>query len=223
MKRNTLHYGDCLEVMREWSDACVDLIYLYPPFNSNANYNILFGNKRNGTGNGQVHGRKDLAQMVAFTDTWEWDEKTAERIAHIKKSLNHRARNAVIALDSFYQSGTGMLSYLVYMADRINAMHRILKDSGKIYLHCDPIASPYFKLIMDDVFDVKNFRNEIVWSYRTGGASKKQFARKHDIIFFKICPMSSTLFFTVTMLSELDPKILIALSSGWPAGGFRSR
>ncbi len=100
MKRNTLHYGDCLEVMREWPDACVDLIYLDPPFNSNANYNILFGNKRNGTGNGQVHGKKDLAQMVAFTDTWEWDEKTAERI------VTASSNEGDVVLDPFCGGGT---------------------------------------------------------------------------------------------------------------------
>jgi len=179
MKPNTLYYGDCLEVMKDWPDACADLIYLDPPFNSNANYNILFGNKKANNG-----GKHDLAQAVAFTDTWEWNEETGRRIKQIKRTLNHRARGAVIALDSFYQSGTGMLAYLVYMADRINAMYPLLKDSGSLYLHCDPTASHYLKMILDDVFGVQNFRNEIVWAYRTGGASKKRFARKHDVILF---------------------------------------
>ena len=141
----------------------------------------MFGNQKSKTSKIR---RKDIAQITAFTDTWEWSEKTAKRIGEIKKAPAHCARKAVMALDSFYDSGTGMLAYLVYMADRINEMHRILKDTGSIYLHCDPTASHYLKMIMDDVFGAKNFRNEIVWSYRTGGASKKQFSRKHDIIFF---------------------------------------
>ena len=135
MRHNTLYYGDCLEVMTAWPDACVDLIYLDPPFNSNADYNILFGNQKTKTSKIR---RKDLAQITAFTDTWEWSEKTAKRIGEIKKAPAHCARKAVMALDSFYDSGTGMLAYLVYMADRINEMHRILKDTGSIYLHCEP-------------------------------------------------------------------------------------
>ena len=181
MKPNTLYYGDCLEVMREWPDACVDLIYLDPPFNSNADYNIIYGREKM---NGGTVKRKDLAQITAFTDTWEWDEKTAERIAAIRKSHAHRARAAVMALDTFYRGGAGMLTYLVYMADRIDEMHRILKHSGSLYLHCDPTASHYLKMILDAIFGARNFKNEIVWAYRTGGASKKQFARKHDIILF---------------------------------------
>ena len=181
MKRNTLYYGDCLEVMRAWPDDCVDLIYLDPPFNSNADYNILFGNKKTKTNTVR---RKDLAQMVAFTDTWEWSEKTAERIAEIKKAVDYRARKAVLALDSFYESGTGMLAYLVYMADRINEMHRTLKDTGSLYLHCDPTASHYLKMITDNVFGVKNFRNEIVWARKqeTHNLAKKQMGRAHDVI-----------------------------------------
>ena len=183
MRHNTLYYGDCLEVMREWPDACVDLIYLDPPFNSNADYNILFGNQKSKTSKIR---RKDLAQITAFTDTWEWSEKTAKRIGEIKKAPAHCARKAVMALDSFYDSGTGMLAYLVYMADRINEMHRILKDTGSIYLHCDPTASHYLKMIMDDVFGAKNFRNEIIWERGTASGGKargKKFIPQHDVIF----------------------------------------
>ena len=181
MQPNTLYYGDCWDVMTLWPDACVNLIYLDPPFNSDANYNILFGRKKGK--DSQVTKRKDLAQMTAFSDTWEWSEKTAERIAQIKKSVGHKARNSVMALDVFFKGGNGMLAYLIYMADRINEMHRILKDDGSIYLHCDPTASHYLKMIMDDVFGVQNFRNEIIWHYGAGHPPTKDFARKHDCIF----------------------------------------
>ena len=178
---NTLHYGDCLEVMRQWPDGCVDLIYLDPPFNSNANYNILFGKgkvKRMDAVN-----RDSLAQLIAFEDMWEWSEKTARRIEEIGKAAAHPARDAVLSLNAFYKNGGGMLTYLVYMADRIAEMRRLLKPTGSIYLHCDPVASHYLKMILDGVFGANNFQNEIVWAYRTGGASKTRFARKHDIIF----------------------------------------
>lgn len=180
MKPNTLYYGDCMEVMQDWPDACVDLIYLDPPFNSNADYNILFGSQK--TKVGKVK-RKDLAQITAFTDTWEWDHQSAERTRQIIKSINHRARDSVRAFASFFKGNAGMLAYLVYMADRINLMYRTLKPTGSIYLHCNPTASHYLKMLMDDVFGVRNFRNEIVWCY-TGPSrpGTKNFLRKHDII-----------------------------------------
>ncbi len=182
MKPDTLYYGDCWDVMKLWPDACVNLIYLDPPFNSDANYNILFGKKQN-VGS-TVTRRKDLAQMTAFSDTWEWSEKAAERIAKIKKSVGYGARDSVMALDSFFKGGNGMLAYLVYMADRLTEMHRILKDDGNIYLHCDPTASHYLKMIMDDVFGVKNYRNEIIWSYSGWNKRlKDKFESRHDSIY----------------------------------------
>ena len=182
MQPNTLYYGDCWDVMTLWPDACVNLIYLDPPFNSDANYNILFGRKKGK--DSQVTKRKDLAQMTAFSDTWEWSEKTAERIAQIKKSVGHKARNSVMALDMFFKGGNGMLAYLIYMADRINEMHRILKNDGSIYLHCDPTASHYLKMIMDDVFGGKNFRNEIIWYYFKPHSGKTNYPKNYDTILF---------------------------------------
>ena len=179
MKTNTLYAGDCLDRMGEWADNCVDLIYLDPPFNSKANYNILFGKGKD------KRKRDDLAQMTAFTDTWHWDADAAERVNNISKAVNHPAHYVIKGFDSLFRhSGNGMLSYLSYMAERLVEMERILKPSGSIYLHCDPTASHYLKIIMDEVFGRKNFRNEIIWSYRTGGVSKKHFARKHDVILF---------------------------------------
>ncbi len=178
MKKHTLYYGDCLEVMGKWSDNSIDLIYLDPPFNSKVNYNILFGTQRNG------NDKNDLAQLTAFTDTWEWDEKAEHRVDLIKSAIAHPAHRAICAFNEIYPRGSGMLSYLSYMAERIAEMHRLLKRTGSIYLHCDPTASHYLKLIMDNVFGQNNFRNEIVWLYGLGGSSKRFYSRKHDTIFF---------------------------------------
>ena len=180
---NTLHYGDCLEVMRQWPDGCVDLIYLDPPFNSNANYNILFGKEKRSPSQNNVSKRKDLAQLVAFTDMWEWSERTARRIEEISKATAHPARDAVLALDILYKNSGGMLTYLVYMADRIAEMRRILKPAGSIYLHCDPTASHYLKIVMDAVFGMQSYRNEITWCYRgMGNKSAAKFQARHDVI-----------------------------------------
>jgi len=177
MKRNTLYYGDCLEVMEKFDDNSVDLIYLDPPFNSKADYNIIFGTQSNGGD------RNDLAQLTAFTDTWEWDEKADRRVRLIKGAIAHPAHRAIRAFSEIYPDGSGMLSYLSYMAERIAAMRRLLKDTGTIYLHCDPNASHYLKLILDEVFGKANFRNEVIWHYTGGGRSKTYFSRKHDVIF----------------------------------------
>ena len=178
MKKHTLYYGDCLEVISKWNDNSVDLIYLDPPFNSKVNYNILFGNQKNGGD------KNDLAQLTAFTDTWEWDGAAEERVELINSAIAHPAHRAIRAFSEIYPDGSGMLSYLSYMAERIAAMLRLLKDSGSIYLHCDQTASHYLKIIMDEVFGKGNFRNEIIWHYQTGGASKKHYAKKHDAILF---------------------------------------
>lgn len=178
MKENTLYYGDCLEVISKWDDESVDLIYLDPPFNSKANYNILFGTQRNG---GDKNG---FAQLTAFTDTWEWDENAAKRVDLIKSAIAHPAHRAICAISEIYPDGSGMFSYLSYMAQRLAEAHRILKSTGTIYLHCDPTASHYLKIIMDQVFGSRNFRNEIVWCYTGPSRAAKFFPRKHDYLLF---------------------------------------
>ena len=178
MKKNTLYYGDCLEVMEEFDQRSVDLIYLDPPFNSKADYNIIFGTQRGDDD------PDDLAQLTAFTDTWEWDADAQRRVDSIMSAIAHPAHRAMRAFKEIYPDGSGMLSYLSYMAERLAVMPRLLKNSGSIYLHCDPTASHYLKLIMDEVFGKSNFRNEIVWGYKSGGATKKWWAKKHDVLFY---------------------------------------
>ena len=174
MNPQTLYYGDCLDWMRQWPDHSVALIYLDPPFNSNANYNILFG-----AGNGA------LAPVRAFQDTWKWDAAAVERTNRIVNAAAHPAHRAIAGLQQIL-GDSGMLAYVSYLADRLPEMRRLLKPAAAIYLHCDPTASHYLKILMDGVFGAGNFRNEIVWAYRTGGVSTRYWPRKHDILLFYV-------------------------------------
>ena len=181
LKPNTLYHGDCLDIMQPWANeyptGCVDLIYLDPPFNSNANYNTLYGKDRKGKP------LDERAQFTAFKDTWYWSGEAAERVRNISRAEGHAAHKAICGLVEMLPKG-GMLAYLSYMAERLAVMRILLKDTGSIYLHCDPTASHYLKTIMDCVFGVKNFRNEIIWCYTGPNNSKKHFQRKHDTILF---------------------------------------
>ena len=159
----TIWTGDNLEIMRGLNSGSVDLIYLDPPFNSNTNYAAPIGTK---------------AADAEFKDTWTLKDINVEWINLIQD--RHPALHNVLLA-----AGTDSnKSYLAYMVVRILEMRRILKDTGSIYLHCDPVMSHYLKLVMDTIFGRKNFLNEIIWAYRTGGASKRWFGRKHDVILF---------------------------------------
>ena len=174
MPDNTLYYGDNLDVLREHvPDESVDLIYLDPPFKSNQNYNVLFAER---------DGSQAAAQIKAFKDTWRWDRVAAAAYREIVEAGGQVSQ----ALQSFrgLLGDNDMLAYLSMMAPRLVELHRVLKPTGSIYLHCDPTASHYLKLLLDAVFGPANFRNEVIWGYRTGGATKKNFARKHDVILF---------------------------------------
>jgi len=166
MEPNALYYGDCLEWMQKWDDQSVDLIYLDPPFNSKANYNQLFHTDGGGD-----------AQYRAFSDTWVWDSVAEERL---QKYLNASGLGAHDAICGLYRilSPCGMLAYLTYMAERLEHCRRLLKETGSIYLHCDPTASHYLKLVMDAIFGNKNFRNEITWQRHSSLAKGSQHAPK---------------------------------------------
>ena len=173
-RHNSLYYGDCLDWMREWESDCVDLIYLDPPFNSNANYNVLFGAKGDGK-----------AQYRAFNDTWHWDDAAAERYAKFENAPGRLAHDAIIGLRRILDT-CGMLAYLTYMAERLEEMRRLLKPTASIYLHCDPYASHYLKLLLDAIFGKANFRNEIAWRKYSGRKSnaKRKFPTQQDSILF---------------------------------------
>ena len=148
---DTLCYGDCLDWMARWDDDTVDLIYLDPPFNSNASYNVLYARDSAGA-----------AQMQAFADTWSWDAAAGERLARFEGATARRAYRAIVGLAEIL-GPSGMLAYLTYMAERLEHMHRLLKPTGSLYLHCDPTASHYLKVLCDAMFMPENFRNEITW------------------------------------------------------------
>lgn len=171
---NVLYYGDNLDVLRQHiKDESVDLVYLDPPFNSNASYSVLFA---------EQDGARSAAQVNAFEDTWRWDqaavydyEQTVER--------GGRVADALIAMRTLL-GGSNMLAYLSMMAPRLVELRRVLKPTGCIYLHCDPTASHYLKLLMDAVFSPVNFRNEIIWKRYGAHSNSKGYGRVHDALLF---------------------------------------
>lgn len=174
IRPSTLYYGDCLDVMREWDKSQVDLIYLDPPFNSKANYNILFGENPDGKS----------GQFMAFEDTWAWDAAAAKRVEDLRKAKANPAHRVIEGFETIL-GPSGMLAYISYMAERLYECHRILKSRGSMYLHCDPTASHYLKVLMDAVFTQRtrgSFRNEIAWYYANASRGKRWWAKAHDII-----------------------------------------
>jgi len=174
LTENTLYYGDNLDILRRYiGDASVDLIYLDPPFNSNATYNVLFA-ERNGS--------QASAQIKAFEDTWTWDQTSALAYQETVEGGGQVSRT----LQAYYDmlGPSNMMAYLAMMAPRLVELRRVLKPTGSIYLHCDPTASHYLKVLMDAAFGTLNFRNEIIWHYGGRGAKAvaQQFPRNHDVI-----------------------------------------
>lgn len=172
MRTGTLYYGDCLEWLRRWPDDQADLIYLDPLFNSKSDYNILWG-----SGNGVP------AQVRAFTDTWKWDHAAQQRVHLMGQAVAHPAHKSVSALRTVLGE-SGMLAYLSYMAERLAELRRVLKPSGSIYLHCDPTASHYLKVVMDDIFGPQRFLNEIVWRRTSAHSDSKRYGSNTDTILF---------------------------------------
>ena len=168
MEKNQLYYGDNLAVLREHiKDESVDLIYLDPPFNSRQDYNVLFA-ERDGT--------RSASQIMAFEDTWEWN-MDAERAYEEIVERGGRVSDAMRAFRTFL-GHSDMMAYLAMMAPRLIELHRVLKETGSIYLHCDPTASHYLKILMDAVFGPQQFRNEIVWKRKAGrGETNNQAVR----------------------------------------------
>ena len=175
---NTLYYGDNLPVLRDHvPNESVDLVYLDPPFNSNASYNVLFREKS---------GEESPAQIKAFTDTWEWtreSQRTYEQEIIGNPATPGQVKDMVSAFRQFIGSNA-MMAYLVMMAPRLVELRRVLKPTGSIYLHCDPTASHYLKLLMDAVFGPANFRNEIVWKRTSGHSDARRYGRVHDVLLY---------------------------------------
>ncbi len=175
---NSLYYGDCLDVLSSWPADTIDLCYLDPPFNSKADYNLLFSD---------ASSDDKPAQLVAFEDTWTWNEIAADRVERLTKAAAFPERATCIQGLKAILGPSGMLAYLAYMAERLTEIHRVLKNTGSVYLHCDPTASHYLKIVMDSVFGAGNFRNEIIW--RIGWVSgfktqKEGWIRNHDTLLY---------------------------------------
>ncbi len=174
MTENVLYYGDNLDILRRYTtDETIDLIYLDPPFKSNQDYNVLFA-KQNGS--------RSTAQIRAFKDTWRWDEAAAASY-HEVVERGGKVAQAMLAFRT-YLSENDVMAYLAMMAPRLIELRRVLKDTGSIYLHCDPTASHYLKMLMDAAFGAGNFCNEVIWHYRKWPAGKYSFQRNHDVLLF---------------------------------------
>ena len=174
--KNTLYYGDNLKILREYiHDESIDLVYLDPPFNSNRSYNVLFKDES---------GQDSQAQLTAFEDTWHWDLH-AEATYHELIAAAAPSVAAMIGALREFIGANQMMAYLVMMTTRLLELHRVLKPAGSLYLHCDPTASHYLKIILDAVFGAMNLRNEIIWKRSYGhGDSTKTMGRSHDTLFF---------------------------------------
>ena len=172
---NHLYYGDNLQVLRDSiGTESVDLVYLDPPFNSQATYNVLFKSPT---------GTQSQAQIEAFEDTWHRNETAEQAFDEVMQSGNGNVAEILRAMRSFLKEND-MMAYLTMMAVRLLELHRVLKPTGSLYLHCDPTASHYLKILLDGVFGATQFRNEIVWKRTSGRKSISQFGRVHDIVFF---------------------------------------
>lgn len=173
--RNTLFYGDNLAILREYvADQSIDLIYLDPPFNSNRSYNVLFKDES---------GKESQAQIEAFDDAWHWDRSALDAYLELLEDAPAKVSKMIQALHDFIGENQ-MMAYLVMMTARLVELHRVLKPTGSLYLHCDPTASHYLKVILDAIFGADKFVNEISWK-RSGRRSAiyKIFRRAHDIVF----------------------------------------
>jgi site-specific DNA-methyltransferase (adenine-specific) len=172
---NTLFYGDNLDILREYiADESIDLVYLDPPFNSNATYNVLFKSPA---------GEGSQAQIEAFEDSWHWNTSAESAFDEVIKSGNSDAAQMLIAMRSFLNEND-MMAYLAMMAVRLLELHRVLKPTGSLYLHCDPTASHYLKILLDATFGKKQYINEIIWLRANAHNFKTRYwPRQHDIIF----------------------------------------
>lgn len=173
----TIFTADNLPVLRGIDSETIDLIYLDPPFNTGKQWHAPIGSD---------------AEGASFNDIWAWDDVAEAEGETLATSVKRQWVNALhiespiraVVETAEATAGEEMGAYLAFMAMRLVEMQRVLKSAGSIYLHCDPTASHYLKLMMDAIFGRENFRNEVIWAYRTGGASKRSFSKKHDVLLF---------------------------------------
>jgi site-specific DNA-methyltransferase (adenine-specific) len=180
VQTNVLYYGDNLDILRRYiPDASVDLVYLDPPFNSNRDYNVIFKDES---------GNSTDAQLVAFEDTWHWGPDAEAQYAYLTNTARNQGRvpSTVSTIIAALRSGIGenqMMAYLAEMAVRLVELHRVLKPTGSLWLHCDPTASHYLRVLLDAIFGPTNLRNEIVWLRTTPkGLARNRLPRNHDVL-----------------------------------------
>src|SRR5882762_10125853 len=172
MADNVLYYGDNLDILPRYiKDETVDLVYLDPPFNSNQEYNVLFEAK---------DGSDAPAQIKAFEDTWHWDQAAARQFDDVVQAGGSVA-DVMMAFRQFLGTND-MLAYLAMMAPRLLELRRVLKPTGSLYLHCDPTASHYLKLLCDAIMGQGNYRNEIIWQRTSSHNDSKKWMDVHDVI-----------------------------------------
>ena len=179
MDQNRLYYGDNLDVLRRYiPDQSIDLVYLDPPFNSHQDFNVLFA---------EQDGSRAAAQIKAFGDTWRWDQGSASAYEEIVERGAEGVAQVLRAFRAFL-GDSDMMAYLAMMAPRLVELHRALKTTGNIFLHCDPTASHYLKLLLDGIFGPHNFRSEVIWERTTNTGSSKskarRFATDHDVLLY---------------------------------------
>ena len=224
----TLYYGDNLDILRTWiKDESIDLIYLDPPFNSKKDYNVLFK---------EHSGELSESQIRAFEDSWKWDKMAQETYEYLINSSHVSANvsGSIRAMVDFLRKND-LSAYLVMMTVRLIELRRVLKPTGSIYLHCDPTASHYLKVIMDTIFGPGNFRNEIIWKKTNSPKFQSdEFGNQHDIIFFYSKTKGQNSFNKIYREPDADylksfryddqdgrgPYQTIALSNKTPLGGF---
>jgi site-specific DNA-methyltransferase (adenine-specific) len=176
--------------MREHiADESVDLIYLDPPFNSQATYNVLFR---------APTGEQSQAQIEAFEDTWHWNAAAEQAFDEVMSAGNTDAAEMLRAMRSFLKEND-VMAYITMMAVRLLEMHRVLKETGSLYLHCDQTASHYLRILLDAIFDNRNFLNEIIWKRRVGMSSAVHGSNRYGII-------TDTIFFYSKGRNKLRPQ-----------------
>lgn len=184
MKTNALYYGDNLDILRRYvPDESVDLVYLDPPFNSNRDYNVIFRDES---------GRRSDAQLLAFEDTWHWGPGAEDTYAYLTNSSMHGGRvpSSVSQIVAALRAGIGtnqLLAYVVEMTARLVELHRVLKPTGSLYLHCDPTASHYLRVVLDAIFGPEQFRSEISWKRHSAHPNAtRNFGNVRDILLYYV-------------------------------------
>jgi site-specific DNA-methyltransferase (adenine-specific) len=183
VQTNVLYYGDNLDILRRYvADESVDLVYLDPPFNSNRDYNVIFRDES---------GRKSDAQLLAFEDTWHWGPDAESQYAFLTNTARNQGRvpSTVSTIVAALRAGIGenqMMAYLVEMAVRLVELHRVLKPTGSLYLHCDPTASHYLRVLLDAVFDPINFRSEVTWQRTNVHSDSKEWSAVSDRLLYYV-------------------------------------